>query len=105
MKEKKVAIFIIAYEAVRTLITAYERIPDSIKESCEEIYVMDDHSGDNTYWAGIGYKLFNKIEKLNVYRNESNELGYISLSVSYIDPFVRLHNRSYFSTRTPSRLK
>ena len=71
-EDKKVAVFIIAYEAVKTLISAYERIPDSVKEGCEEIYVIDDHSGDNTYWAGVGYKLYNKLDKLNIYRNEKN---------------------------------
>jgi len=75
MKDKKIGIFIIAYEAVQTLITAYERIPDSLKEKTDEIYVIDDCSNDNTYYAGIGYKLLNNIKKLNVYRNEKN-LGY-----------------------------
>jgi glycosyltransferase involved in cell wall biosynthesis len=72
---KRVAIFIMAYEAVRTLISAYERIPDSLKKEAAEIYVIDDASKDNTYWAGIGYKLLHNIPNLNVYRNPCN-LGY-----------------------------
>jgi len=71
----KVAIFIIAYEAVKTLIKAYERIPDSIKKEAEEIYVFDDASTDNTYLAGVGYKYLHKVKKLNLYRNNKN-LGY-----------------------------
>ena len=47
MSDKKIGIFIIAYQAVRTLITAYERIPQSIKDVAEEIYVIDDCSNDN----------------------------------------------------------
>lgn len=71
----KFAIFIIAYEAVKTFIKAYERIPDSVKREASEIYVFDDASTDNTYLAAVGYKYVNKIKKLNIYRNRKN-LGY-----------------------------
>jgi glycosyltransferase involved in cell wall biosynthesis len=72
---KKVGIFIIAYQAVTTLISAIERIPKQLKEDVDEIYVFDDCSNDNTYYAGLGYKYLNKLDKLNIYRNERN-LGY-----------------------------
>ena len=75
MEEKKIAVFIIAYQAVKTLIIAYERIPESIKDKAKEIYVIDDASDDNTYYAGLGYKFEKGIEKLNIYQNEKN-LGY-----------------------------
>ncbi|MBI4430282.1 MAG: glycosyltransferase family 2 protein [Candidatus Omnitrophica bacterium] len=60
---------------MRTLISAYERIPDSVKARAEEIYVIDDASNDNTYYAGLGYKFAHRVSKLNVYRNPHN-LGY-----------------------------
>jgi len=72
---KRVGIFIMAYEAVHTLITAYERIPADLKREAAEIYIIDDASEDNTYWAGMGYKLLHNIPNLHVYRNPSN-LGY-----------------------------
>src|SRR2546426_2416322 len=72
---KRIGIFIIAYEAVRTLITAYERIPAQLKKEAAEIYIIDDASEDNTYWAGMGYKLLHNIPNLTVYRNPRN-LGY-----------------------------
>lgn len=75
MKNKKVAIFIISYQAVRTLVSAIERIPDKIKRECEEIYVFDDCSNDNTYYAGLGYKYEKSMKKLNIYKNKIN-LGY-----------------------------
>lgn len=75
MRKLKFAIFIIAYEAVKTFIKAYERIPQEIKKRASEIYVFDDASTDNTYLAAIGYKHLKKIEKLNIYRNNKN-LGY-----------------------------
>ena len=75
MEKKKIAIFIIAYRAVKTLISAIERIPPEIKKKAEEIYVFDDCSDDNTYYAGLGYKHKNRIKKLNIYANPEN-LGY-----------------------------
>ena len=71
----RVGIFIMAYEAVRTLIAAYERIPAPLKKEAAEIYIIDDASEDNTFWAGTGYKLLHNIPNLNVYRNPRN-LGY-----------------------------
>jgi len=72
---KRVGIFIMAYEAVRTLIAAYERIPAPLKKEAAEIYIIDDASSDDTFWAGMGYKLLHNIPNLNVYRNPRN-LGY-----------------------------
>ena len=72
---KRVGIFIMAYEAVRTLIAAYERIPAQLKKEAAEIYVIDDASNDDTFWAGMGYKLLHNIPNLNVFRNPRN-LGY-----------------------------
>src|SRR3989442_5795097 len=72
---KRVGIFIMAYEAVRTLIAAYERIPARLKKEPAEIYIIDDASSDDTFWAGMGYKLLHNIPNLNVYRNPRN-LGY-----------------------------
>jgi len=71
----RVGIFIMAYEAVSTLIAAYERIPAQLKKDAAEIYIIDDASEDNTFWAGTGYKLLHNIPNLNVYRNPRN-LGY-----------------------------
>lgn len=75
MNKSKVAVFIIAYRAVQTLISAYKRIPASIKRRASEIYCFDDCSDDNTYYAGLGYKVANNIKKLKIYKNPKN-LGY-----------------------------
>jgi len=75
MKKHKIAIFIPAYKAVTTLISAIERIPQKIKKEVKEIYVFDDCSDDNTYYAGLGYKYKNGVDKLSIYTNKKN-LGY-----------------------------
>lgn len=75
MNQPKVAVFIIAYQAAQTLISAYKRIPSSIKRQASEIYCFDDCSDDNTYYAGLGYKLANNIKNFKLYKNPKN-LGY-----------------------------
>lgn len=73
--KSKIAVFIIAYQAAQTLISAYKRIPASIKRQASEIYCFDDCSDDNTYYAGLGYKVANNIKNLKLYKNPKN-LGY-----------------------------
>ena len=75
MKEPSIAVFIIAYRAASTLISAYKRIPTSIKRKAKEIYCFDDCSDDNTYYAGLGYKVANKISNSTLFKNPRN-LGY-----------------------------
>src|SRR5438128_6190937 len=70
-----IGIFILAYEVAPTLIAAYERIPAQLRKEAAEIYILDDASNDNTFLAGMGYKLLHNIPNLNVYRNPRN-LGY-----------------------------
>lgn len=72
---KRIAIFVIAYRAVNTLDKVIDRIPKEVKDKVEEIFIFDDCSDDNTYYAALGYKSANKLRKLSVYKNESN-LGY-----------------------------
>jgi len=74
-KEPSIAIFIIAYQAASTLISAYKRIPASLKRKAKEIYCFDDCSDDNTYYAGLGYKHANNIKNFVLYKNPKN-LGY-----------------------------
>ncbi len=74
-KKPKIGIFIISYNAVRHLIDTISRIPDEVYERVDEIFVIDDCSSDNTYYAALGYKHKHNIEKLTVHRNEKNQ-GY-----------------------------
>jgi glycosyltransferase involved in cell wall biosynthesis len=72
---KKKGILIVAYEAVNTLNAVIERIPRETMEGISEIFVFDDYSKDNTYYAAIGLKVVKGIEKLSIFKNEKN-LGY-----------------------------
>lgn len=71
----RIGIFIIAYNAVNHLIKTISRIPQATYDQVAEIFVIDDCSKDNSYYAALGYKHEYQIEKLTVQRNEQNQ-GY-----------------------------
>ena len=73
--KKRIAIFIVAYNAASTLRTVLDRIPESVWEKVEEVFVFDDSSHDDTFLVGVGYKAVHGKSKLSVYKNEKN-LGY-----------------------------
>jgi glycosyltransferase involved in cell wall biosynthesis len=75
MSTPRIGIFIIAYNAVNHLIKTISRIPKEVYDSVDEIFVIDDCSQDNSYFAALGYKSQFGIEKLTVHRNLKNH-GY-----------------------------
>lgn len=75
MQKPRIGIFIIAYNAVNHLIRTISRIPPDVYAAVDEIFVIDDCSTDNSYYAALGYKHDQKIDKLTVHRNEKNQ-GY-----------------------------
>jgi glycosyltransferase involved in cell wall biosynthesis len=74
-RKPRIGIFIIAYNAVNHLIKTINRIPKEVYDNVEEIFVIDDCSKDNTYYAALGYKYHHNIEKLTIHRNQVNQ-GY-----------------------------
>lgn len=75
MSKPRIGIFVIAYNAVNHLNKTIARIPKDVYDAVEEIFVIDDSSRDNTYYAALGYKAVHGIDKLTVHRNEKNQ-GY-----------------------------
>ena len=75
LSDKKVALFIPAYEHTKTLPSVLDRIPKDILEMVEEIIIIDDASTDNTYLLAKGYKIDRGMDKINVYKNTKNK-GY-----------------------------
>ncbi|MGI6524175.1 MAG: glycosyltransferase family 2 protein [Bdellovibrionota bacterium] len=71
----RIGIFVINYNAVNLLTKTIERIPADVYDKVEEIFVIDDCSTDNSYYAALGYKHEKNIEKLTVHVNEKNQ-GY-----------------------------
>lgn len=75
MKDSKIAIFIPTYNAAYTLPLVLDRIPAEIKRKVQQIFVIDNASPDNTYLIGIGYREQKGLDKLQIFRNETNR-GY-----------------------------
>ncbi len=73
--KKRIAIFIVTYNAVSTLGKVLDRIPSEVWDKVEEVFVFDDASQDDTHLVGMGYKALHGKAKLSIFRNEKN-LGY-----------------------------
>lgn len=71
----KIGIFVINYNAVNLLTKTIARIPQDLYDQVSEIFVIDDCSKDNSYYAALGYKHEHNVEKLTVMQNEINQ-GY-----------------------------
>ncbi len=70
--KKRIGIFVIAYNAVNKLDWTLDRIPAEVWEKVEEVFLFDDCSTDNTYYAALGYKHAKEVEKFTVHRNTQN---------------------------------
>jgi glycosyltransferase involved in cell wall biosynthesis len=75
MAESRIAIFIPAYNAAYTLPFVLDRIPEELKKKVKKIFVIDNASPDNTNLIAIGYREARGLDKLEVFRNETNR-GY-----------------------------
>jgi len=71
----KIGIFVVTYNAVNTLAHTLKRIPFTILEIVEEIFVFDDASRDDTYLLAEGFKKVYGIDKMTV-RLHARNLGY-----------------------------
>ncbi len=96
--KKRIGIFVIAYNAVNKLDWTLDRIPDEVWDKVDEVFLFDDCSTDNTYYAAIGYKHVKTVEKLTVHRNAKNlryggnqKAGYEYAIARDLDIVVMLH--------------
>jgi glycosyltransferase involved in cell wall biosynthesis len=97
-EKKKIGIFVIAYNAVNKLDWTLDRVPEEVWQKVDEVFLFDDCSTDNTYYAAIGYKHVKGIEKLTVHRNARNlryggnqKAGYQYAIARGFDIVVMLH--------------
>jgi 2-polyprenyl-3-methyl-5-hydroxy-6-metoxy-1,4-benzoquinol methylase len=74
-EDTRIAIYVVAQDAVRSLAGVLDRIPDALRERVEEIFVFDAGSRDDTYLVGVGYKQVSGSDKLVVMRGERKQLG------------------------------
>jgi len=75
-----------------------DRIPEEVWNKVDEVFLFDDCSTDNTYYAALGYKQAKGVEKLTVHRNSKNlryggnqKAGYQYAIARDLDIVVMLH--------------
>jgi 2-polyprenyl-3-methyl-5-hydroxy-6-metoxy-1,4-benzoquinol methylase len=113
MGKKRIAIFIVAYNAASTIINVLERIPKDVWEMVEEVFIFDDDSHDKTQTIAEEWKNFNGVDKLTVVKNPVNQgyggnqkLGYQYAINKGYDIVVLLHGDGQYTPEVlPELLK
>lgn len=109
--EKRIAIYVVAHNAVTSLVRVLERIPPPVRDRVAEIFVFDAGSRDDTYLVGMGYKAVSGIENLTVFRGDENAgLGAdVKRAIAYCrasghDIMVLLHGDGKYAPEVIDRL-
>jgi glycosyltransferase involved in cell wall biosynthesis len=108
---RRIGIFVIAYNAVNKLDWTLDRIPEEVWDKVEEVFLFDDYSTDNTYYAAIGYKHAKALDKLTIHRNPRNlryggnqKAGYQYAIARGFDIVVMLHADGQYAPEVLPRL-
>jgi glycosyltransferase involved in cell wall biosynthesis len=72
VRQPRIAVLVVAYNAITTLGRTLDRIPPDMMNRIEEICIFDDHSTDHTYDVALNYKRVKAMDKLTIVRNERN---------------------------------
>jgi glycosyltransferase involved in cell wall biosynthesis len=107
MNPKKVLIFIVTYNAEKTIKKVLSRIPEEIRDSHNyktEILIIDDSSRDNTFLEAIDYKNRHGLRNLKILLNPENlgyggnqKVGYQYAIVNKFDIVVLLHGDGQYA--------
>ncbi|MEK6303086.1 MAG: bifunctional glycosyltransferase/class I SAM-dependent methyltransferase [Acidobacteriota bacterium] len=104
LAENRVAVFIVAYNAENHIEKVLQRIPAWVAEGLVEIYVIDDHSTDNTVAAAEGFAWPEEYAPLRIYRTPYNQgyggnqrLGYLYAIDHGYDIVVLLHGDGQYA--------
>lgn len=110
-QRKRIGIFVIAYNAVNKLDWTLDRIPKDVWDKVEEVFLFDDCSTDNTFYAALGYKQAKRLDKLTVHRNPKNlryggnqKAGYQYAIARGFDIVVMLHADGQYAPEVLSQL-
>ena len=104
LEENRVAIFIVAYNAERHIKKVLERIPPWIAERLAEIFIIDDHSSDNTFSVAANVEWPSHYAPLRIFRTPHNQgyggnqrLGYLYAIEQGFDIVVLLHGDGQYA--------
>ncbi len=104
LEENRVAIFIVAYNAERHIKKVLERIPPWVAEGLAEIFIIDDHSSDNTFSVAANVDWPSHYAPLRIFRTPHNQgyggnqrLGYLYAIEQGFDVVVLLHGDGQYA--------
>ena len=72
---KRVLIFIVAYNAEKTIDSVLDRIPEELRTKDVEVLIIDDSSKDSTFATGLKRETPHADFKITILRNPENQ-GY-----------------------------
>jgi len=75
LADKRVLVFIVAYNAEKTIASVLSRIPEELRTPNVEVLIIDDFSKDETFFAGLKHSDQVPGLTINVLRNPENQ-GY-----------------------------
>jgi 2-polyprenyl-3-methyl-5-hydroxy-6-metoxy-1,4-benzoquinol methylase len=100
----RIGVFVVAYNAVTTLTSVLERIPESFREAIDVVLVSDDFSTDHTYQVGVAYQREHGRLPITVVRQPRNlgyggnqKFGYRWLIDNGVDVAVLLHGDGQYA--------
>jgi glycosyltransferase involved in cell wall biosynthesis len=104
LRENRVAIFIVAYNAERHIESVLARIPDWVARSLVEVFVIDDSSKDATIDRAVSVEWAAHYAPLRVFRTPYNQgyggnqrLGYLYAIDRGFDIVVLLHGDGQYA--------
>lgn len=104
LTQKRVAVFIVAYNAEKFLESVVSRIPENIAKLFAEIFVIDDSSKDSTYSVAESIKHKYSEYNFNIYKTPFNrgyggnqKLGYIYSIKKNYDYVILLHGDGQYA--------
>src|SRR5215475_5115579 len=104
LERNRVAIFIVAYNAERHIKNVLRRIPAWVAEKLAEIYVIDDHSTDDTFGVAEKIEWPAHYAPLRIYKTPYNQgyggnqrLGFLYAIERGFDIVVLLHGDGQYA--------
>lgn len=104
LKENKVAVFIVAYNAEKHIEAVLNRIPTWVAQDLVEVYIFDDSSSDNTVGVAQSIKWDGNFGRLVVHKTPYNQgyggnqiLGYRYALERKFDIVVLLHGDGQYA--------
>ena len=100
----RVAIFVVAYNAEQHIESVIKRIPQWVAERLDQIYIIDDHSRDDTFKTARNIKWPTSQAPLKIFKTPSNQgyggnqrLGFSYAIENGIDIVILLHGDGQYA--------